>query len=231
MNYNYFSADSSHQSPVGQASTSPFVLVDNMEYSTSLSETTTPLTGSTNNPNHYVSSILSNHFYNDNTNFGAHKINKLLSCNLQSCVVHVSESIAGYIFPDTNFGFPINDQFLLNFRGSFLSDGCTINHTNFVSKSSMSFFLNQMVSTIFQFLCATKQTSLKPLHYFSAQNATQPVDSHPIKWMPDITLLCLIDGCTQDGHIKWHDIHAMIEHTGKRSSQNKCLIQYWLKAS
>ena len=34
--------------------------------------------------------------------------------------------------------------------------------------------------------------------------------------MPDITLLCLIDGCTQDGHIKWHDIHAMIEHTWEK---------------
>ena len=181
MNYNYFSADSSHQSSVGQASTSPFVLVDNMEYSTFPSETTTPLTGSTNDPNCYVFRIQSNQFYDDNTNFGAHKINKLLSCDLQSCVVHVSKSITGYIFPDTDFSFQINDQFLLNFRWSFLSNGCTINHINFVSESSTSFFLNQMVSTIFQFLCTTKQMSLKPLHYFSAQNATQHVDGHPIK--------------------------------------------------
>lgn len=116
----------------------------------------------------------------DNTVSEAHEINKLLSCDLQNRIVQVGSIIAENLFPDTKFGFPINAQFLYSSCGSFLSNGGIIDPSNFVDEPTTSAFLNLIVSTVYQFLRAMQQTSLEPLCYFSALNATQPVDGHPL---------------------------------------------------
>jgi hypothetical protein len=74
-------------------------------------------------------------------------------------------------------------------------------------------FLNQMVTTIAEFLLSTKKTSLKPLHYFSSLQSATPLSGHPTKLKPDIMVVPLIDGCIRKGGLNWTDVQCLIEHT------------------
>jgi hypothetical protein len=83
-----------------------------------------------------------------------HGVNKLLVADLVGRTTEVGESLAGHIFPDAAFGFAINDQFGINFYGSFLSEWGTRELTRATT------FLNRMISTIaLYFLRATQDGS------------------------------------------------------------------------
>jgi hypothetical protein len=138
--------------------------------------------------------------------------------NLDERVTQVSEILATNLFPDTAFGFPINDQFLSNFFGSFLSSAGLLIPTNFATKKFTCVFLNRMIATIDAFLQATKEPDLenfRPQRYFTALHSTTPIAGSKVKRKPDLVLVHLIDGCIRQGTLHWHDIQTLIEHTCK----------------
>ena len=97
------------------------------------------------------------------------EIKRLVKRDLLNRVTEIGENLAGIMFPDTAFGFPINDQFVQNFYGSFLST-CGVDSANFDDEISTATFLNGMISTVAHFLDATGQVPLKHLRYFTAAN-------------------------------------------------------------
>ena len=69
-----------------------------------------------------------------------------------------------------------------------------------------------MVTTIADFLCSMKKTSLKPLCYFSFLQATSLLLG-AAKVKPDILIVPLIDGYLQEGCLSWKNVQSLIEHT------------------
>ena len=152
----------------------------------------------------------------DDEDYDVKEIDELLVRNLDGRITQVGERLAGTLFPDTAFGFPINDQFLSNFFGSFLSTAGLLDSTNFADDKTTCTFLNRMISTIDDFLQKTNEPDLKkfrPLRYFSALHSTKPVSGSIVKRKPDIVLVRLIDGNLREGTMQWHDIQALTEHT------------------
>ena len=92
--------------------------------------------------------------------------------------MEVGDGITANLFPDETFSFPINNQFMKKFCGSFICTGKLFDTSNFKSEVMTALFLNQMVTTISNSLCTTKKTFLKPLHYFSSiQSDTSSEDT------------------------------------------------------
>ena len=108
-----------------------------------------------------------------------------------------------------------------NFCRSFISTGKLFDTSNFKSKVMTASFLNQMVTTISDFLCTAKETSLKPLHYFSSTQLDTLLLGHPAKVKPDILIVPLIDGCIKKGSLRWTDVHSLIEHTQEKKSPHQ----------
>ena len=169
-------------------------------------------------PCQYAIRTQSSYLHDDRSVFEAHQINQLLANDLTNRVTQVGENLAGLLFPDIAFGFPINDQFVAEFHGSFISPGGILDQQNFHDDNSTAVFLNRMISTIGHFLDATNQTSLKPLRYFTSVSSTKALQGHVIKRKPDNILLRLVDGCLQDGPFQWSDPQSFIEHTREKKA-------------
>jgi hypothetical protein len=125
------------------------------------------------------------------------EIDTLVLRNLNEHVTQVSEILATNLFPDTAFGFPINDQFLSNFFKSFLSSAGLLIPMNFSTEESTCIFLNQMIATIDAFFQATKEPDLEnfqPQCYFTALHSTMPIVGSKVKRKPDLVLVRLIYG-------------------------------------
>ena len=158
----------------------------------------------------------SSYLHDDGSVFEAQQLNQLLAKDLNNRITEVGENLAGVMFPDVAFSFPINDQFVENFYGSFISSGGILDENNFQDDHSTAVFLNRMISTIAHFLDATGQVSLKPLRYFSSVHSTKALHGHAIKRKPDNILLHLVDGYLQDGPFQWSDSQALVEHTREK---------------
>ena len=130
-----------------------------------------------NSPSPYILRIQSNRLHDDDSIYSAHEINKLLKHDLLDRVSEIGDNLAGIMFPDTAFGFLINDHFVENFYGSFLSNSGGLDSANFEDKMSTAIFLNRTIATIAHFLNTTGQVSLKPLHYFTTANSNKPLHS------------------------------------------------------
>jgi Fungal protein kinase len=138
------------------------------------------------------------------------EIDVLLRRDIQDRTMEVGDGIVADLFPDETFGFPINDQFVKNFCGSIIDQGKLITTINFKTETTAATFLNQMITTIAEFLDSTKKTSLKPLRYFSAVHANTPVDG-TVKVKPDLMIVPLIDNCIRQGRLSWKDAHSIVE--------------------
>jgi hypothetical protein len=112
-------------------------------------------------PAKYKYRVQSSRFCEDGDHYNEKEIDTLVLRNLDEHVTQVSEILAANLFPDTAFGFPINDQFLSNFFGSFLSSAGLLIPMNFATEKSTCVFLNQMIATIDAFLQATKEPDLE----------------------------------------------------------------------
>jgi hypothetical protein len=147
--------------------------------------------------------------------FRQHDINRLLVRDLAGRTMRASDAFVESLFPDTAFGFPINNEFMKTFRGSLLTANDEIDSGNFESESSTSNFLNTMVSTIASF-----KQHLIPLRYFSSAFSAVALGGHPVKRKPDISLFRLINGCTQSeaSGMLWRDIHGIIEVTREKKT-------------
>ena len=102
-----------------QSDTSPFVTIsmtDQTETTESspniLSEDTNRTAEDATKNAPYTIRIQSNRFHDDNSAYSSHEIKKLIRRDLFNRVTEVGENLAGIMFPDTAFGFPINDQFV-----------------------------------------------------------------------------------------------------------------------
>jgi hypothetical protein len=172
---------------------------------------------------HYELRTQSNLVTSELFDFRQEEINQLLFRDLKGRATQVSDAFVETLFPDTAFGFPINNLFIRNFRGSLISTNDCIDICHFQNESSTSNFLNTMISTIATFLASTKKSSLRPLRYFSSRFSSIPLGGHPVKRKPDITLFRLIDGCTRmetDG-MRWQDVQGMIEHTREKKTPKR----------
>ena len=67
------------------------------------------------NASKYKYCVQSSCFCEDNDHYNEKEIDALVLHNLDGRVTQVNEILATTLFPDTAFGFPINDQFLSNF--------------------------------------------------------------------------------------------------------------------
>lgn len=199
------------QDYVDSQDASPFVSVTE----SMTDQTETPVSITTENAT-YALRIQSNRFHDDNTLYSSHQLKKLIKRDLSNRVAQIGADIAGIMFPDTAFGFPINDQFLHNFYESFLSSE-GFDPANFNDEERTAAFLNRMISTVAHFLDATKQVSFKPLRYFTSANSNIPLKGHVIKRKPDIILDRLIDGYVPEGTLEWRNVQAIIEHTREKS--------------
>jgi Fungal protein kinase len=164
----------------------------------------------------YALRIQSNHFYDDNSVHEADQIISLLQRDLFNRVTRVKEGLlVESMFPDEAFGFPINEKFVENFYNVFLNNYGSLDPTNFKSEKITEVFLNRMISTIADFLNATKQLpTFKPLRYFTSAYSDTPLKGQPLKRKPDIILVSLVDGhIRKDDNLRWDDVHAFIEHT------------------
>ena len=172
-------------------------------------------TENTAHPNFAVR-IQSGRFHDDESLVGADEMNRLLAIDLSRRITEVGDGIAADLFPDEAFGFPINDQFVKNFCGSFISSGKLFDPDNFKTDSETSVFLNRMVTTIALFLSSTRKTSLIPLRYFTAIQSRTPIIGRPGKVKPDVVATPLIDGCIRKGKIDWKDVRSIIEVTHEK---------------
>lgn len=164
----------------------------------------------------YEYRVQSSRFCEDNFHYDDKEIDALVVRNMGGRVTQVGERLAAALFPDTAFGFPINDDFLLNFFGSFLSSIGLLGPGNFASERSTCVFLNKMITTIDAFLQATKEpelTNFRPLRYFTSLHATTPIAGGGVKRKTDLILVRLINGCLRQGTLHWHDIQTLVEHT------------------
>jgi len=108
----------------------------------------------------YEYRVQSHLFSNDHESFDGDVIQKLLSSDLSRRTTQASERLASVLFPDTAFGFPINEMFIKKFHGVFLTNAGLIDSSNFSTELKSSIFLNQVVSTITKFLHDTKNPIL-----------------------------------------------------------------------
>ena len=74
-------------------------------------------------PTNYILWTQSSHLYNDTSVVGIPELNTLFQSDVQDCIMEVGDGIAANLFPDETFSFPINNQFVKNFCGSFISTG------------------------------------------------------------------------------------------------------------
>lgn len=183
---------------------------------TSASCVASDATGKTAHP-HFAVRIQSSRLYDDDSFVGIPEMNRLLHNDLLNRVSEVGDGIAADLFPDEAFGFPINDQFVKNFCGSFISTGKLIDPDNFKTETESSIFLNRMVSTIAHFLHSTGKTSLVPLRYFTDACANIPIPGGPTKVKPDVIALRLIDGYIREGSVQWKDVKSIIELTQEKT--------------
>jgi hypothetical protein len=172
-------------------------------------------------PYQYEIRTQSSYLHDDGSVFEAHEINQLLEKDLTNRITQVGENLAGLMFPDVAFGFPINDQFVAEFHGTFISPGGILDQHNFNDDDSTAVFLNRMISTIAHFLDATNQISLKPLRYFTSINSTKALQGHAIKRKPDNILLHLVNGYLQEGPFHWRDPQALVEHTREKKAPKR----------
>jgi hypothetical protein len=167
-----------------------------------------------NLPNLYSIRTQSSRFHDDDAQLTVDELNDLLERDVQGRIMRVGDSIAAELFPDEAFNFPINDQFVNNFCGTFINAGKLLDTKKFGTEKKTANFLNQMVTTIACFLDTTEKTHLKPLHYFCSSSATKsPEGSSPSKVKPDILIVPLIDGHLQQESLTWKHVYAIIEHT------------------
>ena len=164
----------------------------------------------------YAVRIQSGRFHDDDSWVGAVEMNRLLTNDLVGRITEVGDGIAADLFPDEAFGFPINDQFVKNFCGSFISSGKLFDPDNFETEQKTAIFLNRMVATIAHFLKSTKKTSLVPLRYFTDAHSKIPVDAYLGKVKPDVLIAPLLDGCIREGPIDWKDVKSIIELTREK---------------
>ena len=113
------------------------------------------------NASKYKYHVQSSRFCKDNNYYDEKEIDALALRNLDGRVTQVNKILATTLFPDTAFGFPINDQFLPNFFRSFLSSTGLLDPVDFASEASTCAFLNRMIATINAFLQATKEPNLE----------------------------------------------------------------------
>ena len=165
----------------------------------------------------YTLRLQSNRFYDDLTPLTRAEIQNLLNRDLSNCVTEVPKSIAEFMFPDTAFGFPVNNIFLKNFHSSFVSNAGEFDAANFSDEESTAIFLNRMISTISGFLNSTKQVSLKPLRYFTAAHSKSPLEGHATKRKPDIILIPLINDRLRTSAVGWSEVQALVEQTREKS--------------
>jgi hypothetical protein len=184
---------------------------------TDMSESNENLSLSSPAPCRYVIRTQSSYLHDDESICDAHHLNRLLGQDLKNRIAQVGESIAEELFPDDAFGFPINDRFVRNFKGSFISTGGILDPKNFYDDNSTAVFLNRMISTITHFLDDTKQVTLKPLRYFTAIHSTKPIGGHAFQRKPDNILVRLIDGYLREAPFRWSDSLALIEHTREKT--------------
>jgi Fungal protein kinase len=173
-------------------------------------------TGTESQSSQYQHRAQSSRFCDDKESYNVQEINKLLAQDLIGRKTLVGESIAGILFPDTAFGFPVNDQFIHNFVDLFLTGAGILPCGNFGSEKTTCIFLNRIIATITNFLHATGEPSLqhfKPLRYFTSIQSNTPIEGSGMKRKPDIMLVRLIDGRVREGALAWHDLQALIEHT------------------
>jgi hypothetical protein len=164
----------------------------------------------------YTLRIQSNHFYDDQSAHTAEEIKSLIQHDLFGRITQMKEGLlVESMFPDEAFGFPVNEKFVENFYGSFLSESGGLDKANFKNDGETTeIFLNRTIATIAQFLDATKQVTLKPLRYFSSAFSSKPLSGHQMKRKPDVILVSLIDGSIPDcTNIRWDDVQAFVEHT------------------
>jgi hypothetical protein len=93
-------------------------------------------------PAKYEYHVQSSCFCEDDNHYDEKEIDTLVLRNPHERVTQVGEILAANLFSDTAFGFPINDQFLSNFFGSFLSSAGLFIPTNFATEKSTCVFLN-----------------------------------------------------------------------------------------
>ena len=160
----------------------------------------------------------SSYLHDDTSPFAAPKLNDLLKKDLHHRVTQSGESLAQSMFPDSAFGFPINNQFVENFYVTLLSSGGLLDQKNFTNDKTTSVYLNRMISTIAHFLDATKQVSLTPLRYFTALHSTKPLKGHVMQRKPDLILLRLVDGHLPLEPFNWTDLQAIVEHTVEKKT-------------
>lgn len=133
----------------------------------------------------------------------------------------VSEMFIASLFTDADFGFSINEAFLKNSTGLFLTKDALINSDNFIDDEGASVFLNRMISTIADFFQSTDDRPflnyIKPLRYFTALYANSPVPGSSMKRKPDLMLVRLLDGCiVDDAPLFWHHAQGFIEQTREK---------------
>lgn len=168
-------------------------------------------------PTCFAFRIQSGRLHDDDSFLTILEMDHLLTSDLLGRITEVGDGIAAELFPDSAFGFPINDQLVKNFCGSFISSSKLIDPNNFKTEEETAIFLNRMTTTIAEFLRSTGKTSLVPLRYFSDRQASTPMSGHPAKVKPDIVLTPLINGCIRDGPIKWKDVKSLVELTREKS--------------
>jgi Fungal protein kinase len=139
-------------------------------------------------------------------------------------------SITADLFPDEAFSFPINNQFVKNFCGSFITPGKLFDPENFTTASGTSIFLNQMITTIADFQRSTGMTSFVPLRYFTDAHSRTPMLGGPRKVKPDIIVTPLIDGYVQKGSIDWKDVKSIIELTQEKRPPTRMARMVSLKS-
>jgi Fungal protein kinase len=166
-------------------------------------------------------------FYDDSI-VNVPKLNTLLQHDVQDCIMEVGDGITGDLFPENTFSFPINDQFVKNLCGSFISTGKLFDTSNFKNEVMTALFLNQMVTTIAHFLCSMKKTLLKPLCYFTSIQLDTLLLGHSTKVKPDILIVPLINDCIRKS-LSWTDIHALFEHTQEKKPPLWMSETVWVK--
>ncbi len=164
----------------------------------------------------YEYRVQSHLFSDDHESFDGDVIQKLLSSDLSRRTTQASERLASVLFPDTAFGFPINEMFIEKFHGVFLTNAGLIDSSNFSTELKSSIFLNQVVSTITKFLHDTKNPVLgryQPLRFFSPIHANTPIQGTSLKRKPDVMVVSLVDGHIKKGSMLWPDVQSFIETT------------------
>jgi hypothetical protein len=91
---------------------------------------TEPAASSVSSSN-YVVRTQSTRYHDDESEFDPDELRKLLGRDLTGRTTEVGDGFAACQWPDDAFGFAINEQFVRNFIGSFLSPGALLDKANF----------------------------------------------------------------------------------------------------